>query len=154
MTDVFEVLSQDHDELRRLLTQLHIGPTAQTGATGNQLAARKKLTDEMVTAEHEHEALEAEFFWPAVRDHDGEAARLADQAIGQVAEISQALTALEHLDTGASEFEPLLTEVISGGLDHIDFEEQQVWPVLRQTFSAAEVTQLGQQVARGKEARA
>jgi len=154
MADVFEVLSKDHDELRRILTRLHIGPTAQTGATGNQLVARKKLTDQLVTAEQQHEALEAEFFWPAVRDHDPAAAQLADQAIGQVAEISQALTALEHLDTGATEFEPLLTEVISDGLDHIDFEEQQVWPVLRQVFSAAEVTQLGHQIAQGKAVRA
>lgn len=154
MTDVFEVLSRDHDELRQLLAQLHIGPTAQTGATDNQLVARKKLTSQLVTAEQEHEALEAEFFWPAVREHDAAVSRLADQAIGQVAQISQALTTLEHLDTKAAEFEPLLTEVISGGLDHIDFEEQQVWPVLRQTFSAAEVAQLGHQIAQGKTVRA
>jgi hemerythrin-like domain-containing protein len=152
MADVFEVLRLDHDELRRLLAQLHIGPTALTGATSNQLAAREQLTGQLIIAESRHEAVEAEYFWPAVRGQGPEAQKLADLAVGQEEEATQALAALSCLDVRASEFEPLLTEVISAGLEHIDFEEQEVWPRLRQTISTLSARQLGSEIALGLEA--
>ena len=70
MADVFEVLKQDHDEVRRMLAELHIGPTALTGATDNQLAARKRLTDQLIIAGSRHEAVEEEFFWPVAANRD------------------------------------------------------------------------------------
>ena len=60
MADVFEVLKQDHDDVRRMLAELHIGPTALTGATESQLAARKRLADQLILAEARHEAVEEE----------------------------------------------------------------------------------------------
>jgi len=54
MADVFEVLKQDHDEVNRLLPQLHSGPTALTGATGNQLGARNNLTDQLIAMTSRH----------------------------------------------------------------------------------------------------
>jgi hypothetical protein len=112
MADVFEVLKQDHDDVRRMLAELHIGPTALTGATENQLAARKRLTDQLIIAEARHEAVEGEFFWPVVRKQGPEADRLADQAVAQEHEARQALASLDRLDAAATEFEPLLTDVI------------------------------------------
>ncbi|HEY7142910.1 MAG TPA: hemerythrin domain-containing protein [Streptosporangiaceae bacterium] len=147
MTDVFAVLRLDHQELTRLLRQLHIGPTALTGATSNQLADRERLAGQLIAAQSRHEALEAEYFWPAVRGEGAEPARLAAQAAGQEQEAIMALARLAGLDARAAEFEPLLTEVISSGLEHIEFEELQVWPVLRQVFSAARASELGAEVA-------
>jgi hemerythrin-like domain-containing protein len=149
MADVFEVLRLDHDELRRLLAQLHIGPTALTGATSNQLAAREELTGQLIAAESRHEAVEAQFFWPAVRRLGQEAEKLAGLAAGQEAEAAQALAALASLNVQAAEFEPVLTEVISAGLEHIDFEEQEVWPQLRQTISTCSARELGSEIALG-----
>lgn len=39
MTNAFDVLSKDHEEVKRMLTELELGPTAATGANGDQLAA-------------------------------------------------------------------------------------------------------------------
>jgi hemerythrin-like domain-containing protein len=152
VADVFEVLRLDHDELRRLFTQLHIGPTALTGATGNQLEARENLAGQLIIAESRHEAVEAEYFWPAVRSQGPEAENLAVLAVRQEQEAARALAALAGLRIRAAEFEPLLTEVISAGLEHIDFEEQEVWPLLRQTISTSSADQLGSQIALGLEA--
>jgi hypothetical protein len=149
VADVFEVLRLDHEELRRLFDQLHIGPTALTGATGNQLEAREKLAGQLITAESRHEAVESEYFWPAVRSQGPEAENLAAQAIGQEQEAARALAELAGLHVQATEFEPLLTEVISAGLEQIDFEEQEVWPLLRQTISTSSAGQLGSQIALG-----
>ena len=147
MADVFEVLKQDHDDVRRMLAKLHIGPTALTGATENQLAARKRLTDQLIIAEARHEAVEGEFFWPVVRKQGPEADRLADQAVAQEHEARQALASLDRLDAAATEFEPLLTDVIAAGFEHIEFEEQLVWPLLRQAISLAAAVELGSEIA-------
>jgi hemerythrin-like domain-containing protein len=147
MADVFEVLKQDHDKVRRMLAELHIGPTAQTGATENQLTGRKRLTDQLIIAEARHQAVEEEFFWPMVRKQGAEADKLADQAVAQAQKVRQALAALDRLDAAATEFEPLLTDVIAAGFEHIEFEEQLVWPLLRRAISLTSAVELGSEIA-------
>lgn len=152
MADLFEVLKRDHDEVRRMLAELHIGPTALTGATGHQLEARKRLTDQLIVAASRHEAVEEEFFWPVVRKQGPEAGQLADQAAGQELQVRQALAALTGLDTDAPEFEPLLTDVIAAGFEHLEFEEEQVWPLLRRAISPAQAADVGGAMASGRHA--
>ena len=67
MTDVFTVLAQDHQEVKAMLAELERGPTKATGATEDQLALRKKMTEQLIIEESRHEALEEMYFWPAVR---------------------------------------------------------------------------------------
>ena len=154
MADVFEVLKQDHDDVRRMLAELHIGPTALTGATEGQLAGRKRLADQLVRAEARHEAVEAEFFWPVVRKQGPDADRLADQAVAQEQEASRALAALDRLDAAETEFEPLLTDIIAAGFEHIEFEELLVWPLVRQAIGLASAVELGTEIAGGARQRA
>ena len=70
MADVFTVLAQDHQEVKAMLAELERGPTKATGATEDQLALRKKMTEQLILEESKHEALEEMYFWPAVRDRD------------------------------------------------------------------------------------
>jgi len=44
MEDVFDVLAEDHEEIRKTLAELEKGPTAATGATEDQLVLRKIMT--------------------------------------------------------------------------------------------------------------
>jgi hemerythrin-like domain-containing protein len=154
MADMFEVLKRDHDEVRRMLAELHIGPTALTGATGNQLDARRRLTGQLIIAESRHEAVEDKFFWPAVRRQGPEAEQLADQAVRQEQQARRALAALTELGPDAIDFEPLLTDVIAAGFEHIEFEEEQVWPLLRQAISPAQAAELGRGISGGIRAAA
>jgi hypothetical protein len=43
MPSVFDVLGQDHQEVKRMLSELETGPTAATGASDNHLMLRKKM---------------------------------------------------------------------------------------------------------------
>ena len=52
-----------------MLAELEKGPTRATGASEDQLALRKKMTEQLITEESKHEALEEMYFWPVVRDH-------------------------------------------------------------------------------------
>src|SRR5881227_974860 len=131
MTDVFTVLGHDHQEVKRMLAELEKGPTVATGASKDQLALRKRMTEELIIEESKHEALEEMFFWPAVREHLADGDRLADTATQQEQEAKQVLARLDRLEPHETEFEPLLSLFITAAREHIAFEETQVWPGMR-----------------------
>ena len=54
MEDVFDVLAEDHEEIRQALAELEKGPTAATGATEDQLMLRKIMTEELIIEEAKH----------------------------------------------------------------------------------------------------
>ena len=95
MADVFTVLSQDHEEVQRMLAELEKGPSQATGAGEDQRALRKKMTEQLIIEESKHEALEEMYFWPVVRDHLPDGGTLADQATGQEQEAKEVLAKLQ-----------------------------------------------------------
>lgn len=150
MANVFDVLRKDHEEVKRALTELAGGPTAASGANPDQLALREKLVEELTIEESKHEAVEEEYFWPAVRDRlpDGDA--LADHAIEQEVAGKYVLNDLIGCKPDDPEFEQLVGRFVHDGREHIDYEEEQVWPAMRQALSAEEADELGAKIEQGK----
>lgn len=151
MSDAFEVLKQDHEEVKAMLTRLEAGPTAERGATQAELDERKKLTDQVIIEESKHEAVEEQYFWPAVRDQGAEGERVADRAIGQEQDAKQILAELDKLEPADQHFEALLTKFTADAREHIEFEESQAWPLLRGSITAEQSEELGEKLATGKE---
>jgi hemerythrin-like domain-containing protein len=150
MADVFTVLAKDHEEVKGMLAELEKGPTRATGASQDQLALRKKMTETLIIEESKHEALEEMYFWPAVRDHLPNGDMLADEATGQEQEAKEVLAKLDKLDAGDTEFEKLLGTFIGAAREHIQFEETRVWPGLRSALNTERAAELGTQIAEGK----
>ena len=150
MADVFTVLAKDHDEVKGMLTELEKGPTGVTGASENQLALRKKMTEVLIIEESRHEALEEMYFWPVVRDHLPDGDTLAHEATGQEQEAKQVLARLDKLDASDAEFEELLGAFMRAVREHIEFEETRVWPGLRTALNTERAAELGSQIAAGK----
>jgi hemerythrin-like domain-containing protein len=143
MSDVFEVLKSDHEEVKAMLTSLETRPVGS-------LEERKKLTEQVIIEESKHEALEEQHFWPAVRDLGDEGAQVAETAINQEQEAKQVLAELDKLDPSDADFERLLTSFIAAAREHIAFEEDRAWPILRARISPAEARELGEKIAKGK----
>ena len=137
MADVFTVLAQDHQEVQAMLAELEKGPTGAIGASENQLALRKKMTETLIIEESKHEALEEMYFWPAVREYHSAGDTLADEATGQEQEAKHVLAELDKLEASDTEFEELLGKFIGAAREHIAFEENQIWPGLRSVLFAA-----------------
>ena len=150
MPDVFDVLSKDHIEVKRMLSELETGPTQQHGADEDQLLLRKRMTEELVIEESKHEAVEEMYFWPAVREHVADGDRLADRAISQEQEGKEVLDRLDKLNASDPEFEKLLGEFTAAAREHIEFEETMVWPGLRSALSAEAASELGTKLAEAK----
>ncbi len=150
MPSVFDVLGQDHQEVKRMLAELEKGPTVATGANDNHLALRTKMVGELIIEESRHEAAEEMYFWPAVRDRLPNGDELANTAIGQEQEGKEVLDRLDKLNADQPEFEDLVFAFISAGREHIAFEETKVWPPLRRTLTEDEAARLGDQIAEAK----
>ena len=136
MEDVFDVLAEDHEEIRQVLAELEKGPTAATGATEDQLMLRKIMTEELLIEASKHEEIELTCLWPAVREHVASGEQLADRGVCAELEIAALLAGLDKLDASQPEFEDLLSRFTQAGREHFDFEERQVWPRLRAAFSS------------------
>ena len=126
------------------------GPTSATGATEEQLALRKKMTEQLIIEESKHEALEEMYLWPAVREHLESGNTLADEATGQEQAAKQVLNDLDKLRADDADFEKLLGTFFTDAREHIEFEESQVWPLLRTALTAEAADELGTKIAEGK----
>jgi Hemerythrin HHE cation binding domain len=152
MADVFEILRQDHDEVKAMLAQLESGPKASSGATNAQLQERRRLADRVIIEESKHETAEQQYFWPALRELGPEGDRIADEALGQEEEGEQVLYELAKLNPGDEKFEELLTGFISDARAHIAFEEGHAWPLLRASVTAGQAAELGSKIEQAKKA--
>jgi hypothetical protein len=132
-TDAIELLQRDHDEIRRLLSELQDGPAGTIPACASK-----------------HEAVEEQYLWPVTRRRIRDGIRLADQAVSQELQVKHVLDLLDGLDPADPEFELLLRQLISMCRAHLDFEETRVWPGLRLALSEQERAELGAQLTQGR----
>ena len=152
MEDVFDVLAEDHEEIRQALAELEKGPTAATGATEDQLVLRKIMTEELIIEQSKHEEIELTWLWPPVREHVPGGDRLADRAVCAELEIVSLLAELDQLDVSQPGFERVLAAFTQAAREHFDFEERQVWPRLRSALTAKAADELGLRVLAAREA--
>ena len=150
MSDVFQVLLQDHDEVKAMLAQLEEGPRSSTGATAEQLAFRKRSVEAVIIAESKHEAAEQMYFWPAVKRLGPDGERVAEAGLEQEAEADPVLADLDKLQPDDEGFEERLAVFTAAARAHIAYEEAHAWPLLRATISADEAQALGDQIVRAK----
>ncbi|HEU5416451.1 MAG TPA: hypothetical protein VFV41_02085, partial [Streptosporangiaceae bacterium] len=64
MTDVFEVLSADHADVKTMLIALESSADSARGSQAVQ-TARKEVAEQLVISSSQHEAAEEQYFWPA-----------------------------------------------------------------------------------------
>jgi Hemerythrin HHE cation binding domain len=152
MPSAFDVLGRDHEEVKRMCTELELGPTVSTGASRDQLALRERMVRRLVVEESKHEAIEDLYFWPVVRARVHDGTELANQAQDQQRQAQEALGELERLTPEDEEFEARLAEFIRAGRAHVAFQETTVWPGLWAVLSGAEADDVGQRLLQAKRA--
>ncbi|EHR51788.1 hypothetical protein SacmaDRAFT_3574 [Saccharomonospora marina XMU15] len=148
--DAIELLRKDHENVLAMLRRLEETPTTDTGASDDALQARDQLVTELVVAESQHEAVEEQFFWPMVRDSVPGGDELASQALEQESAAKDVLDALDKTPPTDPRFEELIEQVVRDGREHIEFEQDQVWPRVRQTLSEDQLQELGDKMAKAK----
>jgi Hemerythrin HHE cation binding domain len=152
MPDVFQVLQKDHDEVKAMLARLEEGRKASSGATAEELAARKRAVDEVIIEESKHEAAEQMYFWPAVKRLGPDGSRIAEVGLEQEGEAEAILAELDKLQPDDERFEERVNAFTAQARAHITYEEGHAWPPLRATITADEARELGDLLTRAKKA--
>jgi hypothetical protein len=150
--DAIEFLRADHVRVLDMLTRLEQGPPAGTSAVADDKSVRRDLVTELVIAESQHEAVEEEYFWPAVRQQVPTGERMAEQALKQEQAAKHILDKLDKASPDEPEFEQLISKVIEDGRAHIAYEQDTVWPVVRDSLSQKDLDELGEKMAKAKKA--
>ena len=144
--DALTFLRQDHKSVLGMLEVLEDAPSG----SGAQISGLETMVTNLVIAESQHEAIEEQYFWPAVRAalDDGDA--LADEAIEQEQDGKQLLQRLTDGQPGEPEFHEALKEFVKLGREHIAYEQDVVFPRFEAAASREELDKLGEKLERAK----
>jgi hemerythrin-like domain-containing protein len=144
--DALTFLRQDHKSVLGMLEVLDGAPSG----SGAELSGLGTMVTNLVIAESQHEAIEEQFFWPAVRDVLDDGDELADEAINQEQEGKKLLQRLEDGNPGDPDYQQALQEFVKAGREHIMYEQDVVWPRFEAAVSRDEREKLGEKLEAAK----
>jgi hemerythrin-like domain-containing protein len=144
--DALTFLRQDHKSVLGMLEVLYEAPSG----SGAEVSGLETMVTNLVIAESQHEAIEEQFFWPAVRDalDDGDA--LADKAIEQEQEGKKLLQQLEDGKPGEAAYQEALQQFVQAAREHIAYEQDVVWPQFEAAVGREQLEKLGEKLERAK----
>jgi hemerythrin-like domain-containing protein len=144
--DALTFLRQDHKSVLGMLEVLNDAP----GGPGAESSGLSTMVTNLIIAESQHEAIEEQIFWPAVRDalEDGDA--LADNAIEQEQEGKKLLQRLEDGEPGEPDYQEALRQFVKAGREHIAYEQDVVWPLFQAAVTDEELMKLGEKLEAAK----
>ena len=144
--DAITFLRQDHKSVLGMLEVLDGAPSG----SGAELSGLGTIVTNLVIAESQHEAIEEQFFWPAVREALDDGNELADVAVAQEQEGKTLLQRLEDGEPGDPDYQQALQEFVRAGREHIMFEQDVVWPAFEAAVSREDLEKLGEKLETAK----
>jgi hemerythrin-like domain-containing protein len=147
--DVVDLLGRDHNQVKYLQEQLEAIPGAKSGGSEKHQQQRVSIVDMMRVRLSQHETVEEEYFWPAVRETLPDGAELADKAQEQEQEGKDLLHALMGKDGGDEEFDELVEQLSAALRKHVAFEDL-VFLKVRQALPQEQLDDLGRKYAAAK----
>jgi len=139
--DVIEVLTHDHREVEELFDQI------EQATDGSE---RRELTDQVITELIRHSVAEEQYMYPAAREYIPDGDAIVDGEIADHNEVEEALKALEDIDADDPEFMNRFRRMSEDVKDHVQEEEDELFPKLRQHATAEALRELGKKVERAK----
>ena len=138
--DVVDILTTDHHEVLTLLTQIPAAAPDQ----------RRDMADTIIAELMRHAIAEEMYVYPAMRDHlpDGEAA--VEHDTEEHKELERTLKDLEGADPSDPRFDTLLGRLEATLADHVQDEEAEQFPRLRENIPRTELVELAGKVQTAK----
>ncbi|WP_030716594.1 hemerythrin domain-containing protein [Streptomyces sp. NRRL F-2580] len=140
--NMIEELMADHREVEEIFGRIQSKP-----GQGQEL---RDLVDEVTIELVRHSVAEEQYLYPAVREYVEGGDRLADKEIEDHGRVEKILKQLEKMDTGDAQMSPVLQQLMEEVAEHIQDEENNLFPMLRRTCSAEKLDELGDKVRRAK----
>ncbi|MGH3377860.1 MAG: hemerythrin domain-containing protein [Actinoallomurus sp.] len=140
--DLISVLTDDHRELLQLLTEVEI-------LSGGE-SLRRALTDHLIVESVRHSVAEEAYLYPVSRRLLPDGDRCAAEALASHRRIESTLMRLEEPDVSDEKFSLLLSLLILDMREHIEDEEERIFPLVAAKVSEPELIALGAKAAKAK----
>jgi hemerythrin superfamily protein len=141
--DLIDLLVTDHREVEQLFARLQTGVgTAED---------RGNLRDAVIAELVRHAVAEEQYVYPTARRVLPDGDRLADQEIAEHAEAEEVMKRLEGVDPTDPQFQPLVTDLMATIRHHIQEEEADLFPRLREACDPGELRRLAGAVQAAKQ---
>jgi hemerythrin-like domain-containing protein len=144
--DALTFLRQDHKSVLGMLEVLDEAPSG----SGAEISGLETMVTNLVIAESQHEAIEEQFFWPAVRSALENGDELTDKAIEQEQTGKKLLQRLDDGKPGEPGYHAALQEFVRAGREHIAYEQDVVWPRVEAAISRNQLEKLGEKLEQAK----
>lgn len=139
-SDAIDLLMEDHREAETLFTRILNGMGAE----------RRDAVAEVITELSRHAAVEEQLLYPAARKALPDGDQLADRAIDEHQEAKEILADLEKLDASGPEAGELLQRLMASVREHVQEEEQDLFPKLRASMTPDQLQQMGDAITKAK----
>ena len=144
--DALTFLRADHESVLEMLEALDGAPEGSEA----QESGLGALVTSLIIAESQHEAIEEQWLWPAVRNALDDGDQLADEATAQEQAAKFLLQRLENGSPGDPDYHEALREFVKAGREHIAYEQDVVWPRLAEALTRVELDRLGARLETAK----
>ena len=141
--DVVTVLTDDHRAVERVFGELE----SRQGDPQH----RRDLADHVIAELVRHSVAEEQYLYPAARKALPDGDQLADHEVTEHAEAERTMKDLDGLDPADPRFDELLGKLMHEIRHHVQDEENDLFPRLRQACSEEELADLGEKIVRAKE---
>jgi hemerythrin-like domain-containing protein len=143
--DAIQLLVEDHQHVEEIFVTLESG-------TFNP-DVRADLISDLVRELSVHAAVEEQVLYPAMREALPDGDEQVDHAIEEHQEVKDKLAAIEDETGGDGSLpavSPLLQELMDSVRHHVEEEEGELFPQLKQAISEDQLRQMGQAMASAK----
>jgi hemerythrin superfamily protein len=138
--NALEILKQDHQKVKGLF---------QEARQAHDQTRRKDLFDRIDTELEIHAHIEETVFYPAIEEHE-ELKEMVAEALEEHQEAKTLLDELEELGADNHDFGSKLQQLMEAVEHHVEEEEGEMFPKIREVFDEDELEQLGQELESAK----
>lgn len=142
-SDAIAALKNDHREVEALFEKFK--------ATGSNAAkSRNSIVAKVIEALSMHAAIEEEILYPETRERLSSAESDVLEALEEHHVMKLTLSELENMDAKQERFEAKVTVLMEAVKHHVEEEEDELFPKVREAFSRAELEEMGERLVAAK----
>lgn len=142
-SDVVSILTHDHREVEELF-----GKIEQTPESDHE--ERRQLVDQAIIELVRHSVAEEQYLYPATRQHVPGGNEIADRELSEHNEAETTMKELEEADVSNPRFSELLGQLMQDIRQHVQEEENELFPQLSQHTDRGTLEDLGTKVSDAK----
>lgn len=139
--DVVDDIITDHREVEAVFEELERGGDGQS---------RRALVEHVIVELVRHSVAEEQYVYPTARRVLENGDKIADHELEEHAEAEKIMQEIEKTDDGDPKFDELVRQLMKDIRHHIEDEEGDLLPALRQACSAEDLRELGEKFEHAK----